>query len=68
MKIGDLSVICWHSVKIDEPRLWFVASMPPHHYDALVDRRILAQVDVLRLVRGQHRVDMITLSECFSLL
>ena len=38
--------------------------MPPHHHDALVDRCMLAQVDVLRLVRGQHSVDMEALGKC----
>ena len=37
--------------------------MAPHYNDALVDVRVLAHVDVLRLVRGQHRVDVKALRE-----
>ena len=68
MEVGGLIVVRWHPVKIDEAGRRLVAVMAPHHYDALVDVRVLAEIDVAGLVRGQDRVDVEALRQRQPLL
>ena len=49
--------------KWDESSGRLCSSVSPHHYDALVNVGVLAQVDVARLVAGDDSVNVIALRE-----
>ena len=58
LEIHYLAVVGRHAVKTDDSCRPFHAIMTPGNHDALVDRSVLAQVDLPGLVAGEDGVDL----------
>ena len=58
MEIIDIGIVNGQPVQVDKSGIGFGTVMPVEHDNALVDVGILAQIDLARLVAGEHGMDV----------